>query len=1268
MPGGGRRRHAPRNHAAQQQRAADASMASATTSSMSSMSAADSEVTLVDVVAPLVSSSSFISPPSLPPPKSMSNRQKRRQSKSSFQERQRTPLGTSSLAAADDDITPDHGKTPPPPDDDDAGVHAVTSALRDTHLEEDTTKKPSSSNRMAHLDVQALERLPGWKNRHDVIAAVRAQRVTCVCGETGCGKSTAIPIALLEDAIARKENARIVITQPRRLAAQSLSRRVAKLLGESEVGGLVGFAVGQDVRMSASTRLLFCTTGWLLRSLSGALDEGKAPYTHVVIDEAHERTVDADFLSLTVKALNTVQKRMKAREFKLVVMSATLQASEMGEYFATSRSKKERVPPPLHVGSSMFPVDIMTLDELNSGVLGKQVATVASRVANSHLTRVDMTHSSVRGGQATPKPETGPAVANLINEIVRSTALGASHEKSVLVFLPGVAEIETVARVLESGKQDLLICPLHAQIEYEDQLKALESAPKGMVKVVLSTTIAESSITIPDVYCVIDSCQIKGQDFDDVRQQAVLRLRWASQASATQRSGRAGRVRPGCCVRLLSEMHFRALRPFDEPEMMRCSLEEVVLSTRVLLPALGDAQTVLSTAIDPPPASRVALALQNLAVNGALFDVNGSSTATVLGRFSSLLPVGITGAKMVLLGLALGCETDAIVIATAFSQPLDPFIMPSGAFAKQLSKLVEDVVTVLHRRHELAQDEGSDALVYLNAFDSFVNQTHDRTPNAAWLQCLNFKRMASWHAMATDVARRVAGVSETYGIHISPEAKMRLQRLADSRQKKPSAARKKGRLVFAGPHASKEAEESKQSGDSADAPTTDAIPFCKDVHKLRLILFASLGASGTLYGVPAEPPPSKKKEAEQHVGRIKLKDIPDQLCTELNLKKALEPMTKPLGEPDIFDAKRGAAWLSYPSQDGKDNTKVPPGVPFSVSGESDDEGDGPAKPNRYVEHARDLPFRAKVLASCSQHLARRDEKDKTVIRVRNPLWVPGSGEAEEVNLGRVHFDHALSFYHMEKGKAHVGRWSILNSAACAVKDTKLLLNGIKIGVLACYHSMMAIVNASGTSTTYVCENLTALPPLDTFSAVLWACVAPRSPMLTLLMAPSSRRDAAAVGLAVSTSGENGRISRVELAFSPHEALSPKRLFKRVKTFRKRVDSLFLYGSLTECNGKGVEEERVVVEEESTQKRGRGRGSRRGDAANEGESVPPSFKCSLLEDYEKIVRDVKERVLDSKSLRRDLADWDARHEESLPPIGRGFVATELDRFRDRSPPP
>ena len=95
-----------------------------------------------------------------------------------------------------------------------------------------------------------------------------------------------------------------------------------------------------------------------------------------------------------------------------------------------------------------------------------------------------------------------------------------------------------------------------------------------------------------------------------------------------------------------------------------------MLSTRVLLPALGDAQTVLSTAIDPPPASRVALALQNLAVNGALFDVNGSSAATVLGRFSSLLPVGITGAKMVLLGLALGCETDAIVIATAFSQPL----------------------------------------------------------------------------------------------------------------------------------------------------------------------------------------------------------------------------------------------------------------------------------------------------------------------------------------------------------------------------------------------------------------------------------------------------------------------------------------------------------------------------------------------------------------------------------------------------------------------
>ena len=368
--------------------------------------------------------------------------------------------------------------------------------------------------------------------------------------------------------------------------------------------------------------------------------------------------------------------------------------------------------------------------------------------------------------------------------------------------------------------------------------------------------------------------------------------------------------------------------------------------------------------------------------------------------------------------------------------------------------------------------------------------------------------------------------------------------------------------------------------------------------------------------------------AAAEAGRVRLTIIPEALCSAASIAKALEP-TKLLN-PTVHDTKKGTAWLSFATPIA---AKAPPKA-TSIFARDEEGAKGDCEEEdvdedvTFADDALDIPRRAKVLASLSHHIARRDEKDKTVLRVLNPNCVPGSDEPAEIALGRVAFDFSVQWRHMEHGKVHLGRWSVMLNAAYArsAHEPELVrVLGGKPPIIACYASMLAIMSAAGNNTTYVVEHITALPPFDTYSALLWACVAPRDPKMTLLVAPNPRGSAGAIGLRVESTTLDGRRQSVKLAFDPESSLNPKHVFRRVKALRRKLDSLFVHGT-------------------------RGGAQRRAKSTTEEDDEEKTSTRTLMEEYAKLLGFARGGDTNARGLRRQNALWDEPGEQVLPAIG------------------
>ena len=453
--------------------------------------------------------------------------------------------------------------------------------------------------------------LPIVARREDIRAAVERSPVVIVCGETGSGKTTQLPKMLLE-----MGRARIGHTQPRRIAARSVAARIAEELG-AELGGLVGCKVRFHDQVGPRTAIKLMTDGILLAETQG--DRELSAYDTIILDEAHERSLNIDFLLGYMKRL--VQRRA---DLRVLVTSATIDAERFSRHFNDA--------PVIEVSGRLYPVEVR--------------------------------HRPVGGdSEDTTRDEEEAALADAVDELCRE------GPGDILVFLPGEREIRDAADTLRRhGVRHAEILPLYARLSAAEQDRVFK--PAGARRIVLATNVAETSLTVPRIRYVVDTGDARVKRYSYRNKVEMLRVEPISQAAARQRAGRCGRVANGVCVRLYSEEDFAKRPQFTDPELLRSSLASVILRAKSL--DLGEVADF--PFLDPPAPRAIADGYALLQELGA---VDEGSQLTAIGAQLARLPLDPRVARMLVAAREQGCVAQVRVIAAALSvqdpreRPLD---------------------------------------------------------------------------------------------------------------------------------------------------------------------------------------------------------------------------------------------------------------------------------------------------------------------------------------------------------------------------------------------------------------------------------------------------------------------------------------------------------------------------------------------------------------------------------------------------------------------
>lgn len=521
--------------------------------------------------------------------------------------------------------------------------------------------------------------LPAAKAREEFLSllvkanAISGGRVLLVTGETGCGKTTQIPQFILEHA---PDKTKIIVAQPRRLAATGVANRVASERAESDPGvASVGYVVRGESKICTSTRLLFCTTGVLLRQLQSR--NALECITHIVIDEVHERHLDSDVLLAILK-----QTLPSVPHLSVVLMSATMDADRFSKYFGDNT-------PRIHIPGFTHPVQDYTLDD----VLTLTGYIPLKNPKSHHHMRRDYVHND--GDDPLERDTSSAAVSCTVPLIERLKRMNENEidyalislliitllntkedDGSILVFLSGAGEIDKAERAIQQQNAKghaITILPLHGGLQADKQNLVFLPARKGYTKIILSTNIAETSITIPDCTIVVDTCKEKQSSYDPVNRMPLLLEQFASQDSLRQRRGRAGRVRPGSCYKLISSKTHTNLSKHSEPEIRRCALDQVILS--LLFLGLEDGTgSFLRSLLDPPEQDQIKSALYSLMKIGAVDRNGGTVFLTPLGTHLAGIPTPPVIGKLLIMGCLLGCRDISVAIAASLSAGRSPFL------------------------------------------------------------------------------------------------------------------------------------------------------------------------------------------------------------------------------------------------------------------------------------------------------------------------------------------------------------------------------------------------------------------------------------------------------------------------------------------------------------------------------------------------------------------------------------------------------------------
>ena len=463
--------------------------------------------------------------------------------------------------------------------------------------------------------------LPIAERRDEVVAAIREHPVLVVAGETGSGKSTQLPKLCL--AAGRGQDRWIGHTQPRRIAARTIAERVASEL-DSEVGGLVGYTVRFHDEVGTDTRIKVMTDGRLLAEIQR--DPELARYDTLIIDEAHERSLNIDFLLGYLRRLIT-----RRDDLRVIITSATIDTDRFSAHFDDA--------PVIEVSGRTYPVDVRYRPPIES----------------ESSERVDQTDA--------------------ITTAVRS--LQREGPGDVLVFCSGEREIRDAAQALrEAGLADTEILPLYARLSSAEQHRVFQ--PHHDRRIVLATNVAETSLTVPGIRYVVDPGTARISRYSHRTKVQRLPIEPVSQASADQRAGRCGRIGPGICIRLYDEDDYLGRPRFTDPEIQRTNLASVLLRMAAL--GLGDIEDF--PFLDPPDQRAIRDGVSLLHELGAV-DPDRAGTPewlTPLGRRLADLPVDPRLGRMIVAGGDLDCVHEVLVIAAALSIQ-DPRERPTGADA-----------------------------------------------------------------------------------------------------------------------------------------------------------------------------------------------------------------------------------------------------------------------------------------------------------------------------------------------------------------------------------------------------------------------------------------------------------------------------------------------------------------------------------------------------------------------------------------------------------
>ncbi len=584
----------------------------------------------------------------------------------------------------------------------DGAGEAASSRLAEWRAQVDAARSRYARRAQTVPNIQIDETLPIAAKSDDIVALIREHQIIVLAGETGSGKSTQLPKLCL--AAGRGVAGLIGCTQPRRVAARSVARRVASELG-GEVGDLVGYQVRFNERTSERSLIKFMTDGILLAETQS--DPWLNGYDTIILDEAHERSLNIDFLLGYLKRL-----LVRRRDLKLIVTSATIDTKLFSQHFNDA--------PVVEVEGRSYPVEVRWRPMLTNAAEGRD----------------DLPSSAKRGklaaGRKREIPELGTTeqIIAALDEITSEDPRG-----DVLVFLPGEREIRDVHLALSRRKYRATeVVALYARLSANEQDRVFKPGPGR--RIVLATNVAETSLTVPRIRYVIDTGTARIKRYSPRNQLERLHVEPIAQSAADQRKGRCGRVGPGICVRLYSEEDFAARPRYSDPEILRSSLAGVIL--RMLSLKLGDVEDF--PFIEMPDKRAIGDGYRRLAELGGVSEKPNASgyVLTTVGRQMAQLPIDVALSRMLIEAQHMGAQRELLIIV-AFLSVQDPRERPA------------DARQAADEAHAKFADKSSDFVGVLNLWHAHALAHEDLTQSKLRDWCrehfLSYLRMREWREL-----------------------------------------------------------------------------------------------------------------------------------------------------------------------------------------------------------------------------------------------------------------------------------------------------------------------------------------------------------------------------------------------------------------------------------------------------------------------------------------------------------------------------------------